>query len=184
MSTIWAAVLVNYTAIISEVVGRGGSVVTSEVNAELGARARDNLADYANVKVEITEIEATPFDPGECDAMFINAGMTHPLPIWLDRLRQGGRIVLPITMTTPSGGGFGAMVKIVRSGETFSAGVVSAVGIFSAIGLRDASLEESIKAAIKSQKLMRLKSVRRDTHELTDTCILHAPRACLSSADA
>jgi protein-L-isoaspartate(D-aspartate) O-methyltransferase len=173
-----------YTAIIAEVVGGQGSVVGSEVHAELGARAMENLAAYANVKVEIGEAGCAPFDPGECDAMLINAGMTHPLPIWLDRLRDGGRMVVPLTMSVASGGGYGTMAKIIRSGEHFSAETIGGVGIFSAIGLRDAALEGPIKEAIQSNKLAGLKSVRRDPHDLGETCILHTPGVCISSADA
>ena len=171
-----------YTAIIAEVVGNNGSVVGSEVHAELGARARENLAGYPNVKVEISEADCAPYDPGECNAIFINAGMTHPLPMWLDRLQEGGRIVVPLTMTMSPGNGFGVMVKILRSGERFSAEAIGGVGIFSAIGLRDSSLEEAIQSAIKSQKLSGVKSVRRDAHEATETCILHGSGTCLSSA--
>jgi protein-L-isoaspartate(D-aspartate) O-methyltransferase len=152
------------------------------VHSELGARARENLTGYANVTVEINESGCTPFDPGECDAMFINAGMTHPLPMWLDRLRKGGRMVVPLTMTTVPGIGFGTMAKISRTGEHFSAETIGAVGIFSAIGLRDASLEQAIETAIKSHKLSGMKSVRRDAHEAAETCILHTPGTCLSSA--
>ena len=170
-----------YTAIMAEVVGSSGSVVASEVHSELGARARENLTRYANVKVEIGEAEGPPFDPGDCDAIFINAGMTHPLPMWLDRLRDGGRLVMPLTMATPGGGGFGAMAKIVRSGDQFSAEMISPVGIFSAVGLRDPNLEPAIQAAIKAQKLSKMKSIRRDAHEPAETCIVHAPGACVSS---
>ena len=63
--------------------------------------------------------------------MFINAGMTHPLLMWLDRLQEGGRIVVPLTMTTASGFGSGVMAKILRSGEQFSAEAIGGVGIFS-----------------------------------------------------
>ncbi len=119
-----------YTAIIAEVVGSKGSVVASEVHAELGVRARENLAEYPNVKVEISEADCAPYDPGDCDAMFINAGMTHPLLMWLDRLQEGGRIVVPLTMTTASGFGSGVMAKILRSGEQFSAEAIGGVGQF------------------------------------------------------
>jgi protein-L-isoaspartate(D-aspartate) O-methyltransferase len=75
-----------YTAIIAEVVGSNGRVVGTEVHAELGERAMENLTKYPNVKVEISEADHAPYDPGECDAIFINAGMTHPLLMWLQRL--------------------------------------------------------------------------------------------------
>ncbi len=84
-----------YTPIMAEVVGATGTVVASEVHPELGLAAQKNLSDRANVTVH--KGDGTQFDPGECDAMLINAGMTHPLPLWLDRLRLGGRLLLPIT---------------------------------------------------------------------------------------
>jgi len=135
------------------------------------------------VKVEIIEPEGTRFDPGECDTIFVNAGMTHPLPMWLDRLRDGGRMVLPLTTPSEAGRGRGVMMKISRSGDRFAAEPIGGVGIFSAIGLRDATLEEPIKAAVQGNKLTGARSVRRGAHEPADTCILHAEGACLSSAE-
>jgi protein-L-isoaspartate(D-aspartate) O-methyltransferase len=168
---------------MAEVVGASGSVVGSEVHAELGARAKGNLAGYKNVSVEIREENAAPFDPGECDAIFVNAGMMHILPMWLDRLREGGRMLVPLTASVNPGIGHGAMAKIARSGGLFTAETTGAVNIFSAVGLRDPSFEESIQAAFKSQKLSGMKSVRRDAHEPTDTCILHVLGGCLSSVE-
>jgi protein-L-isoaspartate O-methyltransferase len=66
-----------------------------EVHAELGVSARENLAEMENAKVEISDQEGSPFDPSESDAIFVNAGMTHVLQLWLDRLRNGGPLVVP-----------------------------------------------------------------------------------------
>ena len=173
-----------YTAILAEIVGEGGSIVGSEVHAELGTRARENLAAYPNVTVEITDPGNGPLDPGECDAILINAGMTHPLPLWMDRLRLGGRMVLPLTATSEAGIGYGVMAKIVRSGERFSADAIGGVAIFSAVGLRDASLEAPILAAIKSQKLSGMRLLRCDAHDPTEACILHIPGVCLSGQES
>ena len=38
--------------------------------------------------------------------------------------------------------------------------------------------------ALSTGALLRLKSVRVDPHEQTDTCILHGRDVCMSSADA
>jgi protein-L-isoaspartate(D-aspartate) O-methyltransferase len=167
---------------MAEVVGTSGSLVGSEVHAELGARAKQNLAEYRNVKVEIGEDNAAPFDPGECEAIFINAGMAHVLPMWLDRLRDGGRMLVPLTASVNPGIGLGAMAKIVRSGGLFTAETTGAVNIFLAVGLRDANLEESIQAAYQSEKLSGMKSVLRDTHEPTDSCIVHLVGASVITA--
>ena len=47
-------------------------VVASEIDPELAARARKNLAGYPNVSLHGGD--GTDFDPVECDAMLINAG--------------------------------------------------------------------------------------------------------------
>jgi len=54
-----------FTAIMAEMVGRSGSVVASEIDAELAARASTNLAGYANVSVHSGD--GADFDPGDCD---------------------------------------------------------------------------------------------------------------------
>jgi protein-L-isoaspartate(D-aspartate) O-methyltransferase len=84
-----------YDAILAEVVGRTGAVVVSEVDTDLATRAQRNLANYPNVTVHA--VDGTEFDPGDCDAILINAGCTHLHPCWLDRLRDGGRLMIPLT---------------------------------------------------------------------------------------
>ncbi len=170
-----------YTAIMAEVVGASGAVVGSEVNAELAARARENLSGYPNVTVHVGDGAA--FDPGACDAMLINAGVTHPHRPWLERLREGGRLVLPITMAATPTLGQGLMVKITRERGGFSAQIVSFVGIFSCTSVRDPQLEPLIAKAFASRTLFKLKSVRLDAHEPADTCILHGSGVCVSSAE-
>lgn len=170
-----------YTAIIAEVVGPSGSVIGSEVNGDLAARARENLSAYTNV--EVHEADGAVMDPGDCDAMLINAGVTHPLSLWLDRLREGGRLVVPITMATTPTIGAGLMMKIVRQGESFSARGVTPVGIYSCINARDAALEPVLKKALMTQTLLTVKSLRRDTHEETGSCVVHGPVVCLTAGD-
>ena len=171
-----------YTAIMAEVVGPAGAVVGSEVNPELAARARQNLSGYPNVTVH--EGDGAAFDPGVCDAMLINAGVTHPHRPWLERLSEGGRLVLPITMAATPALGQGPMVKITREPRGFSAQIVTFVGIFSCTSGRDAQLEPVIAKAFASRTLFKLKSVRLDPHEPVDTCIVHGADVCISSAEA
>jgi protein-L-isoaspartate(D-aspartate) O-methyltransferase len=170
-----------YTAIIAEVVGPSGSVVGLELQPDLAAHAKENLATYANATVHAGD--GASFDPGPCDAIFVNCGVTHPQNIWLDRLREGGRLVVPFTMAMNPTLGQGIMTKIVRHRAGYSAEMVSPVAIFSGGNLRDPALEPLMLKALRSGGLLKLKSVRRDAHEPTDTCVLHAPEVCLSSAE-
>jgi protein-L-isoaspartate(D-aspartate) O-methyltransferase len=170
-----------YTAIMAETVGPDGSVVGIELHPDLATRAKENLSCYPNVTVHLGDGAA--FDPGACDAMLINAGVTHPSPLWLDRLREGGRLVVPLTMGATPTVGIGVMTKITREHRGLSAQIVSSVGIYSCRNARDAQREPLLKAAMTSGALMKMKSVRRDAHEQADTCVIHGADVCLSSVE-
>jgi protein-L-isoaspartate(D-aspartate) O-methyltransferase len=169
-----------YTAIIAEVVGTEGAVVASEVHPELGLLAQKNLADRRNVTLHLGD--GTQFDPGECDAMLINAGVTHPLPLWLDRLRVGGRLLAPITMPMTPNIGKGLMFKITRQSGGYAAQVVSFVAIYSSTSARDAQREAALGKMLATGTFMKIKSVRRDQHAAEDTCAVHGEDVCLSLA--
>jgi protein-L-isoaspartate(D-aspartate) O-methyltransferase len=170
-----------YTAMIAEVVGPTGRVVGLELQTDLAARAKENLAAYANVTVHAGD--GAGFDPGACDAIFVNCGVTHPQSIWLDRMQDGGRLVVPFTMAINPALGQGIMTKIVRNPSGYSAEMVSPVGIFSGGNLRDPVLEPLMAKALRSGGLLKLKSIRRDAHEAAETCVLHTAEVCLSTAE-
>jgi protein-L-isoaspartate(D-aspartate) O-methyltransferase len=170
-----------YTAILAEVVGPAGGVVGLELDPTLAARAMQNLAAYQNVTVHAGD--GAGFDPRACDAIFVNCGVTHPQTIWLESLRDRGRLVVPFTMAINPTLGQGVMTKITRDRAGYSAEMVSPVAIFSGGNLRDPALEPLMLKALRSGGLLKLKSVRRDTHEPSETCVLHAPEVCLSTAD-
>lgn len=169
-----------YTAIMAEVVGAEGAVVASEIDPDLAARARENLSAYSNV--EVHSADGGEFDPGECDAMLINAGVTHPHPVWLDRLREGGRLVLPITFATSETLGAGLMTRIVRRVNGFSMDGITPVGIYSCKSVRDPELEPLVRSALMTQALLKIQSLSLEPHEQEDTCIVHGKGMCFSSA--
>ncbi|MGB7728855.1 MAG: rRNA adenine N-6-methyltransferase family protein [Candidatus Acidiferrum sp.] len=168
-----------YTAILAEIVGAGGSVIATEIQPELAVRSRQNLSRYSNVSV--AQGDGAIYDPGPCDAIFINAGTTHPLPLWLNRLRDGGRLVLPLTMALSPKAGAGVMAKIVRQGDRFAASAVTSVAIYSCTSARDPKFEPLLKAAMMKGSLLKIKSLRRDSHEPSDNCVVHGPDLCLST---
>jgi protein-L-isoaspartate(D-aspartate) O-methyltransferase len=171
-----------YTAIMAETVGPQGNVVAAEVDPAIAARAKENLARYPQVTLHSGDGAA--LDPGECDAMLINAGVTHPHRPWLDRLTEGGRLVLPLTAAaagTP--GGVGVSAKIVRRGNTFSAHLLGPVAIYSCTSVRDPQLEPALQKALATKTLLKLKSVRIDSHEPADTCLVHSGAVCLSARE-
>ena len=170
-----------YTALMAEVVGPNGSVVGLELQPELAAQAKENLASYANVTVEAGD--GAEFDPGACDAMLVNCGVTHPQTKWLERLREGGRLVVPFTIAVNATIGQGVMTKITQSNGKYATELVSPVGIYSGGSLRDASLEPQMLKGLTTGGLLKLKSVRRDAHEPGETCVVHYREVCLSLAE-
>jgi protein-L-isoaspartate(D-aspartate) O-methyltransferase len=171
-----------YTAIIAEVVGPQGRVVGLELQPELAARAKENLLGYANVAIETGDGAA--FDPGECDAIFVNCGATHPQTTWLERLCEGGRLVVPFTTAVNATIGQGVMMKIVRSNGRYAAELVSPVGIYSGGSLRDGYLEQQLLKGLTTGRLLKVKSVRLDGHDAGETCVVHGRGFCLSLAEA
>jgi len=172
-----------YTAIIAELVGPSGTILASEVDGGLAARAARNLSAYESVKV--ASGDGAALDPGTCDAMLINAGVTHPLPLWLERLSMEGKLVLPITFANAgiSGGGAGVMVQITRRPNGYAARVVSFVAIYSCTSVRDPELEPLLGKALGNRSIMKIKSVRLDEHEANASCLVHGKVVCLSSRE-
>ena len=103
----------------------------TEVDADLALRSRRNLADLPNV--EVLHADGGDHDPGPADAIMINAGATHPRRVWLDALRPGGRMLLPLTGPL----GHGGVLKVVRRDTGYAASWVSPIAIFPCVGARD-----------------------------------------------
>ena len=157
-----------YTAVLAQAVGPSGRVVAYEVDEALAAEARQNLAFMSWVDVRHDDA-SRPCDE-IFDAILINAGVTHPLDVWLDALAPGGRIIVPLTGMMPAMGsnlGKGLVWLLTRRDRDFAARVLSMVAIYSALGVRDESLNAVLGNAMMGgpgqwQAVTRL---RRDAHE-------------------
>ena len=139
-----------YTAILAELVGTTGRVTAIEYDAELAARAMANLAQAPRVRVVRGDGTRVLFEPA--DVIYVNAGATRPADIWLDRLKEGGRLILPLTAD-----GFpnrdvrhGAVFRIERRGPEFFARRISGVAIFPCEGGHDDASEQPLAAALPS----------------------------------
>lgn len=171
-----------YTALIARTVGPEGRVVGIEVDEELAARARGNLADMPWVDLRTGDARG-PFDDA-FDAVLINAGVTHVEPAWLASLAAGGRLLFPLTAAMPPAGFIGKGVEILltkRADGAADAAVVSFVAIYSAIGLREPSLDAAIGQALARSPFPRLTGYRIDPHDADGTCWLHTSGWCLST---
>lgn len=164
-----------YTAIIAEVVGAAGYVVGIEIDAALALRARENLAYFDHVEVVHGDGGAHILPP--FDAIFINAGASHPRVVWLDSLKLGGRLILPLTTDEGRGG----MLKVERWERGFMARFLSTVSVFPCSGSRDEESSRRLQEVLKLKPLRSVASLRREPHEIDNTCWLHGNSFCLST---
>lgn len=169
-----------YTAIIAEVVGPHGHVTGVEIDPDLASRARNNLAHLD--QVEVLQADGGEYNPQPADAIFINAGATHLRTAWLENLRTNGRLLLPLTVAAdPNATGMGFMLKVKHEGQSYAARFLSPVMIFPCIGSRDEEANQRLRDAMKLGTWGSVQSLRRESHEPSDTCWLHGDNFCLST---
>ena len=166
-----------FTAILADIVGATGRVTATEVDADLAIRGRSNLADLPHVQV--VHADGGDYDPGPADAIMINAGATHPRPVWLDSLRPDGRMLLPLTGPH----GFGSVLKVVRLDAGYAASFVSTISIFHCAGARDEETAALLRDSFMGGGGTAVRSLRRDSHPREPTCWFHRDAFCLSTAD-
>ena len=107
------------------------------------------MAEAANTYTRL--MVPSHLDPA--DAIYVNAGASKPADAWLDALKEGGRLILPLAVTFVSEQGHsmtrGAIFRIVRTGNDYSAQAMSSTAIFPCAGARDAASAMALAAAFK-----------------------------------
>ncbi len=169
-----------YTAVLAQCAGSSGRLVAFEVDAALTDQARTNLA--ALPWVDVRHGDASGALDGPFDAILVNAGMTHPLDSWLEALSIGGRMIVPLTVAMTPSIGKGLLVLLTRTADLdcLDARVVTFVAIYNGVGVRDDGRGALLADAMRKMPFPPLKQLRRDAHDPSASCWLHAPGCCLS----
>jgi protein-L-isoaspartate(D-aspartate) O-methyltransferase len=165
-------------------VGFGGKVTAIEFDEALAQRAHENLQQWPFITVIQGDGASVDFDAA--DVIYINA--THPADRWLDGLKDGGRMIVPLTTNK----GFmnndppepierrGAVFYIRRSGENFSASWIGPIAIFPCECVRDPLSETALVAAFKRGGWERVTRLYRTSDIPEDRCWLRMPTCCLA----
>jgi protein-L-isoaspartate(D-aspartate) O-methyltransferase len=174
-----------YSAILAQLVGNSGRVTAIEFDPDLASRAAVNLASLPQAQVVRGDGATVPFDPA--DVIYVNAGATRPADSWLDRLSDGGRLILPLTTDKGFGGSAppdmarsGAVFRIERRRGEFSAKWISPVAIFPCEGARDAASEAALAAAFAKGGWQQVTRLYRHDRVSDDQAWLRAPGWCLA----
>ena len=153
-----------YTALLARLTGETGTVVAYEVEHDLAQNAMRNLSDLSNVTVQERSGSEAPLPT--CDAIYVNAGATAPLDVWLDALRLHGRLLFPLTPADGPGGmpGAGGMILVTRTGtDHFDARFVCAAMFVPCFGARDEETAQKLSAAFKLGDSNNVRTLRRNS---------------------
>jgi protein-L-isoaspartate(D-aspartate) O-methyltransferase len=131
-----------YSAVLAEMVGPTGRVTAVEIDPELASQARTNLASWP--QVEVVSGDGRAVGTGELDVVIVFAGSTHPARQWLDRLADGGRLLMPLTNES----WWGFLLRVIRRGDAFVASSIGGVGIYPCIGGRDEEAGKRLHTAL------------------------------------
>jgi protein-L-isoaspartate(D-aspartate) O-methyltransferase len=135
-----------YTAVLAEIVGSRGQVTAIEFDEALAERAHNNLVGWDNVEVVCGD--GRSHDAGPVDSIVVFAGSTHPAPRWLDRLKPGGQLLMPLTAWH----WWGFLLLVTRpnqrDADRFEARSIGGVGIFPCAGGRDEGAGHRLSEAI------------------------------------
>jgi protein-L-isoaspartate(D-aspartate) O-methyltransferase len=171
-----------YSAILAETVGPAGHVWAVDVEPGLAQSARLNLADLPQVSAECAD--GWDFDPGACDAIFINAGATHPNPRWLASLASGGTLLVPLTLIlTGVAQTSGMVLKVTRTAAGYQAQFLSPVSIYPLATGRSEEWNSRLAKAMGTRQWSAVRSLRLDEHAADESCFCHGEGLCISKRE-
>jgi protein-L-isoaspartate(D-aspartate) O-methyltransferase len=164
-----------YTTLLAKLVGESGLVDAYEIEPTLAQRATDNLAVFPNVTVHARSgAEGTL---PACDVLYVNAGATEPLAVWLDALRPLGRLLFPMTPD----GGVGAMLLITKQEDgSFAARFLLQAQFVPCIGARSEGTAQKLAEAFRDNSWTKVKSLHRND-EVDESCWCSGPGWWLST---
>lgn len=123
-----------YTAMLSLLVQPGGSVHAFEIEPDLAAAARQNLAPYTGVTV--IEGDATKLAMPASDLIYINAGVVAPPLAWLKALRPDGRMIFPWRPADD----IGLTVVLTEAGQGFSGKILMSAWFIPCVGASNSNV--------------------------------------------
>jgi protein-L-isoaspartate(D-aspartate) O-methyltransferase len=146
-----------YTTLLAKLTGESGAVDGYEIDRGLAERAARNLAPFPYVTVHNRSGAEGPLPP--CDVLYVNAGATAPLAVWLDALLPQGRLLFPLTPSE----GIGGMLLITKTEDgTYPASFVCRALFVPCIGARDEFEAQQLNHAFRKGRWASVKSLHRD----------------------
>lgn len=170
-----------YTALLARLAGAEGHVLGIEHDPALAAFAAEALAELPQVRIVAGDGAAMTLPPA--DLVLVNAGAVRPAYAWLDALKVGGRLVLPLTAGPRPGTPItrGAVFLIERRDEGhYTARCLSPTLIYPCAGARDPVAERALARALAAGGQETVRMLHRTDALPDDRCWLRGPGWCLA----
>jgi protein-L-isoaspartate(D-aspartate) O-methyltransferase len=165
-----------YTSILARLVGETGAIDAYEIHPELADRAQHNLAEFPQVTVHSRSGAEPPLPT--CDVIYVNAGASQPLSVWLDTLKPNGRLLFPLA----PGSGVGGMLLITRQQNgAFAARFLTQAQFVPCIGAQNDSEAAKLAEAFRNGRWTQVKSLHR--HDRPDASCWYAGQSWWLSTD-
>ena len=117
-----------------------------EFEPSLAKRADQNLQNWPQTSV----VQGSVFDHKlpVTDIIYANAGMPQIETTWVQQLKDGGRLLFPLTCSN----GAGVMLKVVKKGEDYTASAISRCGFIGCIGTANEQASDKLATLFRSAK--------------------------------
>jgi protein-L-isoaspartate(D-aspartate) O-methyltransferase len=158
-----------------------------EYEPELAARAKTNFPAWPNVDIVEGDGALVSFDTA--DVIYVNAGCTRPVESWLERLADGGRLILPMTpdqrfasksLERMDFERAGAVFRIERCGRDYLARWISAVAIFPCARNRDEASERALTDSFAKGGWQKVTRLYRNQEIPEERCWVRGSGWCLA----
>jgi protein-L-isoaspartate(D-aspartate) O-methyltransferase len=147
-----------YTTILAKLIGETGHVTAFEIEPDLATRAKENVAPFPQATLEARSGAAPPIP--NCSAIYVNAGATEPLSIWLDALEPDGRLLFPLT--GPDGNGAMLLITSKEDG-IYIARFLMQVAFVPCMGARGEASEKQLSKAFRNRDWQNVRFLHRNS---------------------
>jgi len=166
-----------YTAVIAQLVGEAGRVTAIEYEQDISIRLAANLSAFSNVRVVEGDGATMSLEPS--DVIYVNAGAVRPANTWLDAMKDGARMVLPLTVGYMTDAGHrmteGAIFLIERRDDRYVAHWKSDTAIYPCTGARDEVAEAALTEAFQKGDRKKVTRLYRTEEVAEERCWVRGP---------
>jgi protein-L-isoaspartate(D-aspartate) O-methyltransferase len=173
-----------YSALLGRMVAPDGRVIAYEIAPDIARLARRGLRRERHVELRQEDVLEAALPAA--DVVWVDAGATRVRREWLDALRPGGRLAVPLTaVRAPIRAArfrnhIGRVLFVRCEPAGFSARFGEGLAIMALHGGRDPDEQRALDAAYRGGDSEAVRSLRRDPHPPAPECWLHVEGSCLS----